>query len=117
MDRRRFLLSSTGTVAGGLLIPRIVAATAESLPAGAVSSGVLDAIPGKRPLIKRSFRPPNYETPVPVFREQYTPNDAFYVRWHSAVPEVALADWRLRIGGAAAQSPREYSHAEIVRRF
>ena len=117
MDRRKFLLSSTGTVAGGLLIPRIVAATVESLPAGAVSSGVLDAIPGKRPLIKRSFRPPNYETPVPIFREQYTPNDAFYVRWHSAVPDVGLADWRLRIAGPGVQRPREFTREDLTRRF
>ena len=117
MDRRKFLLNSSGTVVGGLLIPRIVAATAESLPAGAVSSGILDAIPGKRPLIKRSFRPPNYETPVSVFREEYTPNDAFYVRWHSAVPEVHLADWRLRVAGPGVQRPREFTHADLTRRF
>ena len=42
--------------------------------------------------MRRTFRPPSFETPVEVFREAYTPNDAFYVRWHSAVPEVALAD-------------------------
>jgi len=119
MDRRRFLLRTSGTVAGGLLLPRLGLGlpAVDELPAGTVASGVLDALPGKRPLIKRSFRPPNYESPRDVYRDAYTPNDAFYVRWHSAVPEVALADWRLRIGGAAAQSPREYSHAEIVRRF
>ena len=119
MDRRRFLLRTSGTVAGGLLLPRLGLGlpAVDELPAGTVASGVLDALPGKRPLIKRSFRPPNYESPRDVYRDAYTPNDAFYVRWHSAVPEVALDDWRLRIGGAAAQSPREYSHAEIVRRF
>ena len=118
MDRRRFLLNSTGTVAGGLLIPRFaLAAAQESLPAGAVSSGILAALPGKRPLIKRSFRPPNYETSVAAFREAYTPNDAFYVRWHSAVPELTLADWRLRISGAAVQGPREFTHAELTKKF
>jgi DMSO/TMAO reductase YedYZ molybdopterin-dependent catalytic subunit len=119
MDRRKFLLRASGSVAGGLLLPRIglASAAADELPAGAVASGVLDALPGKRPLVKRSFRPPNYETPREIFREAYTPNDAFYVRWHSAVPEVSLADWRLRISGPAVQKPREYSHEEIVRRF
>jgi DMSO/TMAO reductase YedYZ molybdopterin-dependent catalytic subunit len=119
MDRRDFLLGTSGTLAGGLLVPRIVLATSPdaALPAGTLASSVLDALPGKRPLIKRTFRPPNYETPVEVFREVYTPNDAFYVRWHSAIPELALADWRLRIAGPAAQTPREYSHAEILRRF
>jgi DMSO/TMAO reductase YedYZ molybdopterin-dependent catalytic subunit len=119
MDRRKFLLTTSGAVAGGLLLPRVnlAAAMDERLPAGTVSSSVLDALPGKRPLVKRSFRPPNYETPVDLFREAYTPNDAFYVRWHAAVPQVARADWRLRIGGAAVQRPREYTYDEIVRKF
>lgn len=116
MDRRRFLLNSTGAVAGGLLVPRFALA-AESLPAGAVSSGILDALPGKRPLIKRSFRPPNYETPVEMFREAFTPNEAFYVRWHSAVPEVTLDAWRLRIAGPGIRKPREFTHAELTRKF
>ena len=37
------------------------------LPAGAVEAGVLEAMPGKQPLIRRSFRPPNYETPIAYF--------------------------------------------------
>lgn len=119
MDRRKFLLTTSSAVAGGLLLPRagLAAAMDERLPAGTVASSVLDALPGKRPLVKRSFRPPNYETPVELFREAYTPNDAFYVRWHSAVPQVARADWRLRIGGPAVQRPREYTYDEIVRQF
>jgi DMSO/TMAO reductase YedYZ molybdopterin-dependent catalytic subunit len=117
MDRRRFLVGSSGALAGALLLPRAGFAADTGLPAGTVASSVLDALPGKRPLIKRTWRPPNYETPTALFREAYTPNDAFYVRWHSPVPDVALADWRLRIGGTAAQHQREYSHDEIVRRF
>jgi len=54
---------------------------------------------------------------VELFREAYTPNDVFYVRWHSAPPDLALEDWRLRIAGPAIQRPREYTHAEIVRKF
>jgi len=87
------------------------------LPAGTIASSALDTLPGKRPLVRRTFRPPNFETPVELFRDAYTPNDAFYVRWHSAVPEVALTDWRLRVAGAAVQKPREYTHQEIVRKF
>ena len=119
MDRRKFLLRTSGTVAGSLLLPRLGAriASADELPAGTVASSELDALPGKRPLMRRTFRPPNFETPVELFREAYTPNDAFYVRWHSAVPEVALADWRLHVGGPAVQRQREYAHADIVRRF
>ena len=33
------------------------------------------------------------------------------------MPEVALADWRLRIAGPAVQKPREYTYDELVRRF
>ena len=117
MDRRRFLVGSSGALAGALLLPRAGLAAESGLPAGTVASSVLDALPGKQPLIKRSWRPPNYETPLELFREAYTPNDAFYVRWHAMVPELALADWRLRIGGPAARQAREYTHAEIVRRF
>jgi hypothetical protein len=32
------------------------------------SAAILDALPGKKPLIKLSYRPPNYETPLEYFR-------------------------------------------------
>jgi hypothetical protein len=37
------------------------------LPGGEYDTAVLDALPGKQPLIKLSYRPPNYETPVSFF--------------------------------------------------
>jgi len=119
MDRRKFLLGSSSTVAAGLLLPRlgVAGAAAGGLPAGTIASSALDTLPGKRPLIRRTFRPPNFETPVELFGEAFTPNDAFYVRWHGGVPELALAEWRLRVAGPAAQKPREYTHAELLRRF
>ena len=118
MDRRKFLFNSSAALTGSLILPiPLAAATTDELPAGAIASSVMDALPGKRPLIKRTFRPPNYETPIALFRHAFTPNDAFYVRWHMGVPDVALADWRLRIGGPAAQSPREFTDAELRRRF
>jgi sulfite dehydrogenase len=47
--------------------------------------------PQKRPLIQMTTRPPQLETPFPVFSEGViTPNDAFFVRYH-------LADIPLRI--------------------
>ena len=87
--------------AGGLMLdPR--------LPAGTREEAVLEALPGKRPLIKLSYRPPNYETPLHVFNELYTPNDAFFVRYHLAdIPEVDAAAWRLSIVGDAATKPYE----------
>jgi len=113
MDRRRFVLNSSTTLAAGLLIPNRLLATESELPAGTLASSNLDALPGKRPLIKRTFRPPNYETPVPLFREPFTPNDAFYVRWHMGVPDIAVAEWRLRVAGPAIRSPREFTLEEL----
>jgi DMSO/TMAO reductase YedYZ molybdopterin-dependent catalytic subunit len=113
MDRRRFVLQASGTMAAAMLLPGRGSAADPTLPAGAVASEVMDALPGKRPLIKRSFRPPNYETPLALLREPLTPNDAFYVRWHMGVPDVTAADWRLRIAGPAAKTPREFTLAEL----
>ena len=39
-----------------------------------------DTLPGKVPLIKKTFRPPNFETPIKYFRTAITRNDAFFVR-------------------------------------
>ena len=112
------MLATSGVLASGLLLPgRLAAAEGGELPAGAAASAVLDALPGKRPLIKRTFRPPNYETPVAQFRHEFTPNDAFYVRWHMGVPDLRLAEWRLRIAGPAAKSPREFTYTELLRSF
>lgn len=45
----------------------------------------LVAFPGKRPLIVQTSRPPQLETPFSVFNEGiFTPNDAFFVRYHLA---------------------------------
>ncbi|TMG91880.1 MAG: twin-arginine translocation signal domain-containing protein, partial [Betaproteobacteria bacterium] len=73
------------------------------LPAGAVASGDLEALAGKVPLIKRTWRPPNYETPLSYFSEEFTPNKAFFVRYHLAsIPEIAADKWTLNVGGDAA---------------
>src|SRR5215831_7102626 len=39
-----------------------------ALPEGARNNAVLDSLPGKKPLIKHTYRPPNYETPLEYFR-------------------------------------------------
>jgi DMSO/TMAO reductase YedYZ molybdopterin-dependent catalytic subunit len=97
--------------AGGLMLdPR--------LPAGTRDEAVLEALPGKRPLIKLSYRPPNYETPLHVFTELYTPNDAFFVRYHLGdIPEVDAAAWRLSIGGDAATKLYELTLDTLKRDF
>ena len=88
------------------------------LPAGAVASGDLEALAGKVPLIKRSWRPPNYETPLSYFTEDFTPNKAFFVRYHVAsIPEVAADTWTLKIGGDAAATPFELNLAQLKRDY
>ena len=74
------------------------------IPDGALAEQILHALPGKVPLIKKSFRPPNYETPIEYFRTPMTPNRAFFVRWHlAAIPQIALKDWKLTVGGESAE--------------
>jgi DMSO/TMAO reductase YedYZ molybdopterin-dependent catalytic subunit len=78
----------------------------------------LASLPGKQPLIKKTYRPPNFETPVAYFDGPYTPNDRFFVRYHlSAIPEVSLSQWELRIGGDAVGAPLEFTMAELRRNF
>jgi DMSO/TMAO reductase YedYZ molybdopterin-dependent catalytic subunit len=113
--RREFLkdvASGVFVVGAGSVVPASVLGAAQpsmgpaSLPSGTLEASTLDALPGKRPLIKRSFRPPNYETPVEYFKQVFTPNDAFFVRYHLAkIPEVAAADWKLEVSGDAAEKP------------
>ncbi|MBI3546218.1 MAG: molybdopterin-dependent oxidoreductase [Gammaproteobacteria bacterium] len=126
VDRRNFLKNTAGGVlaaAGGLVLPKHVFGASPTtnlneLPAGTVASAVLESLPGKRPLIKRSYRPPNFETPVEYFNEIFTPNDAFFVRYHlSNIPEVSADSWRLKIGGDAAQKPFELTLEQLKRDF
>src|SRR3954470_9900425 len=89
-SRRQFLKAS----AGGLLLAGanqwMSSADAAreidtgSLPAGTLDSAQLGTLTGKLPLIKKSFRPPNFETPVKYFSDVFTPNNAFFVRYHLA---------------------------------
>jgi DMSO/TMAO reductase YedYZ molybdopterin-dependent catalytic subunit len=78
----------------------------------------LIALPGKKALIKRTLRPPNFETPLADLRQQFTANDAFFVRYHLAsIPEVDARTWRLRIGGASVKRQLELSLDELKRGF
>jgi hypothetical protein len=43
--------------------------------------------PQKTDLILLTYRPPQLETPISLFRQDITPNAAFFVRWHElAIP-------------------------------
>jgi DMSO/TMAO reductase YedYZ molybdopterin-dependent catalytic subunit len=117
ISRREFLKRAGWAAGGGMLLPNMGWAAdlgPKTLPSGTLDSAVLEALPGKRPLIKRSFRAPNFETPTAYFNEAITPNDAFFVRWHlSNIPEVSVETWRLKIGGDAAEAPYELTLDEL----
>jgi hypothetical protein len=122
IDRRRFLAGASLPALASLSPLARAAASAwqpAELPAGAVAEGTLESLPGKVPLIKRSFRPPNYETPIEFLGDPLTRNDAFFVRYHLAgIPQkVDAKAWRLAIGGAAAGRKLEYDLATLKREF
>ncbi len=107
MVTRRDLLLGT---AGGWLVGRVRAGEA----AGSKAADTLTALAGKKPLIRRAFRPPNFETPLADLAAPFTRNDAFFVRYHLAViPRVDPGAWRLQIAGASAQHPLTLSLSEL----
>lgn len=74
--------------------------------------------PQKAPLILLTDRPVQLETPRHYFRTAFTPNEAFYVRWH--LPEIPnrvdLASWRLKIEGNVNQ-PLELTFGDLLEKF
>jgi DMSO/TMAO reductase YedYZ molybdopterin-dependent catalytic subunit len=128
MITRRSLLEAAGTgavLAGAgyefsrTFSNRAAAETAQlslptQLPEGTRQEAVLEALPSKQPLIKLSYRPPNYETPIELLRDAITPNDAFFVRYHlSDIPEVKADTWRLSIGGEGANGEASFTFDEL----
>ncbi len=104
LTRRRFL--QTSLIVGGLSALRQQAARATApqsieLPFSR-GNRPLVAFPEKRPLMVMTTRPPQLETPFPIFNEDiFTPNDAFFVRWHLAnfPTTIDLQTFRLTIRG------------------
>ncbi|MFA5919804.1 MAG: molybdopterin-dependent oxidoreductase [Methylococcaceae bacterium] len=117
VDRRHFIKKAAGSLAalGGLsLLQRSGLAVAT----GAEESTIMDVLPGKEALIKKTYRPPNYETPVNYFDSPFTPNNRFFVRYHNAViPDVKISEWRLRIGGDAVRTPLELTLEQLRKDF
>ena len=104
--------ASTSTAGRVWALERATGASGPAVPPSA--SGILARLPGKQPLIQHALRPPNFETPLAGLVPAYTPNDAFFVRYHLAViPGVDLAKWRLQVGGTSAQRPFSLSLSEL----
>src|SRR5215475_6294291 len=124
MFTRRHLIKAAGAglalTGSGFGLRSVEAATPIDLPAalpeGVRSNVTLDALPGKKPLIKLSYRPPNYETPIEYFRTAITPNDAFFVRYHlSNIPEVDVKTWKIVVGGEGANGQAEFTLDDLKR--
>ena len=127
-ETRRRLLAGAGalTAFGALGGAKALAAELGSgsalgyaeLPDGTLAEQVLYALPGKVPLIKKTYRPPNFETPIEYFRTPITRNDAFFVRYHLAgIPEVKAKDWVLTVGGDSAERQLKLTLDQLKKEF
>jgi len=74
--------------------------------------------PQKVPLILLTDRPVQLETPRHYFRTAFTPNEAFYVRWHlDGIPNaVDLKNWKLHVEGNV-NKPLAFSLPELMNKF
>jgi sulfite dehydrogenase len=102
-NRRRDFLTTMATAGVGLALQTLVGAgraLADEQPL-VFPSKKLVRFPEKTDLLLLTDRPPQLETPLHYFRQDLTPNEAYFVRWHeSAVPtRVDPATFRLNIGG------------------
>ncbi|MGH9675944.1 MAG: molybdopterin-dependent oxidoreductase [Candidatus Acidiferrum sp.] len=132
--RRRDWLKYFGAAGGGLLIGDKLASAAvlpqekssQTIPSftgpGANpywnSVGPIVSEPQKAPLMLLADRPVQLETPRHYFLTPFTPNEAFYVRWHlDGIPNtVDLKEWRLRVEGNVAK-PLALSLGELMSKF
>src|SRR5580693_9026935 len=135
---RRGLLQSIATAAGvaataafgavpNLLPPRSqVSGDEKSLPTftGPApnpywnSVGPVVQYPQKFPLVLLTDRPIQLETPRHYFETAFTPNGAFYVRWHlDEIPNaVDLSVWRLSVEGSV-ERPLKLSMSDLSSKF
>lgn len=120
---RRGLLKAAGAGAAFASSGFPIKTFADALPMsndllpGVRGEAVLDALPGKKPLLKLTYRPPNYETPLPLLNGAITPNDTFFVRYHLAdIPEqIDAKTWRLKIGGDGMRNTAELTYDQLKR--
>jgi sulfite dehydrogenase (cytochrome) subunit A len=128
VDRRVFLLGLGGAISVPPLATEALAAAAQAgdraplstgLPQGSYESAVMEALPGKRPLIRLTSRPPNFETPLAYFTTPVTPNDAFFVRYHLAgmPPRIDARNWKLEIGGEGLATPMQLTLEDLQRGY
>ena len=130
---RRFLLKTLGGGAALLGLIKLPSALAQvsgqaiqQMPSftgpdanpywGAVGTFVI--YPQKLPLIQLTDRPVQLETPRHYFLTPFTPNAAFYVRWHlEGIPNaVNLSEWRLFVEGHVEKT-LTLTMSDLMKRF
>jgi DMSO/TMAO reductase YedYZ molybdopterin-dependent catalytic subunit len=135
MRSRRWILKVLGAGAGAATLGRFAGAraafgqeqgAAQPVPAftgpGANpywnSVGPYVTEPQKAPLILLTDRPVQLETPRHYFLNAFTPNEAFFVRWHlETIPNaVDLKEWRLRVDGNV-ENPLSLSLPDLLTRY
>src|SRR6201998_2389569 len=115
MNRRGFLqlLGASGAAALTASCNRVsaVAGTSPGLAR-------LVRFPEKTEMFLLTDRPPQLETPIHYFRQDLTPNEAFFVRWHlEGIPtSVDLRTFRLNVSGHVRQ-PLQLSVDELRSKF
>ncbi len=120
-SRRKFIRA--GAVVGGaaLLGRNLVAAAAQKMVELPMENGkrALGVYPQKRELIVMTARPVQLETPFAVFNENiFTPNDAFFVRWHIAGMPTTIdtGAFRINVHGLVKQ-PLDLTIAGLKKDF
>src|SRR6201981_2770440 len=115
MNRRGFLrlIGATGVVAWTASCNRT-----SSVVGSGSNPDVLARFPEKTEMILLTDRPPQLETPIHYFRQDLTPNEAFFVRWHlEGIPtSVDLRTFRLNVTGHVRQ-PLQLSLDELRSQF
>lgn len=73
---------------------------------------------GKDPMILLTDRPPNLETPLHYFLQDFTPNEVFFVRWHLPVlpPKVDEDTFHLFVAGHVDR-PLSLTLADLRNKF
>jgi sulfite dehydrogenase len=121
VSRRKFI--RTGAALGGLALAgrSAIGAAAQKMIELPMVNGKRDlgTYPQKRELMVMTARPVQLETPFPIFNEGvFTPNDAFFVRWHIAGVPTAMdaATFRMNVHGLVKQ-PLSLSVADLKKDF
>jgi DMSO/TMAO reductase YedYZ molybdopterin-dependent catalytic subunit len=119
---RQTFLTAAAAVAGGIGLskwPAAASGTGTVTMPFANGARTLATYPQKREMILLTSRPVQLETPFEVFNDGvFTPNDAFFVRWHlSGVPTtVDPQAYRLNVHGHVT-NPLSLTFDDLTKRF